>query len=496
LAGDSSWSERLRSASPRGWDFVRRIPRGWFVAGGGAATALIVVLAVSASIPPPRTRILVPAAVEGGGNTITESGELRSASVTPVYLEVGGEVAWLAEEGAVVEVGDAVVRISSSTTESRLEQSEMWHTPRQTEVERAEQQLVSSRTLGPLIARRAGVRLALAEWRLEDLRRRPAKEELEEAKIDLRVAEIAHEKHSLEYERTTNLAKRGFATETEVRDKRLKALDAEAQAGLAKLTLDLVSTGATKLLLEAARLEVEKTQLAVEEAEFGSAADITIAEKTLDVAKANLANSERDLERLNSDVANMELKAPAAGRVTFPEMWRWTKDQSRVEVGESVRRGIQVCEIADPSRLQARIHVNEIDSLDLEVGLRATACLTAFPGVDVPGRVARIGRSAGDKNERLGELALTKSGKAEVGVIEVLVDLDFASARAGEGAVVFDPTKLRGGHTVTVEIDLERPGEAPPPDAASGDASTPDAEADEGSDAGPEASSGEGDPGA
>ncbi len=486
----------MRSASPRGWDLLRRIPRGWFAAGGGVTAVLIVALAVSASVPSPRTRILVPAALEGGGIAITESGELRSASVTSVYLEVGGEVAWLAEEGAAVEVDDVVVRISSSTTESRLEQSEMWHIPRQTEVERAEQQLASSRTLGPLIARRAGVRLSLAEWQIEDLRRRPTKEELEGAKIDLRVAKLAHEKHSVEYERTKDLAKRGFATESEVRDRRLKALDAEAQAALAKLTLELVSTGATQILREAARLDVEKTRLAVEEAEFASTADITIADKTLDVAKANLANSERDLERLNKEVANMELKAPAAGRVTFPEMWRWTKDQSRVEVGETVRRGIQVCEIADPSRLQARIHVNEIDALDLEIGLRATARLTAFPGVDVPGRVARIARSAADKNERLGELALTKSGKAEVGVIEVLVDLDFSAARAGEGAVVFDPTKLRGGHTVTVVIDLERPGEAPPPDVASGDAASPDAEADEGSDASPGAASGEGEPGA
>ncbi|MHC4252225.1 MAG: HlyD family secretion protein [Planctomycetota bacterium] len=496
MAGDTSWSERLRSARPRSWALIRRVPRGWLAAGAGAAAVAATALVVSAALPPPQTTLVVPAIVEGRGNTITESGDLRSARVTPVYLEVSGEVAWLVEEGTIVEPGDVAIRLTSSTVESRLEQSEQWHTPRKMEVERATQNLASVRTLGPLAGRRAGVRLALMEWRLEDLRRRPTKEELETARIDLRVTELAREKHAAEFERTTALAKRGFATETEVRERRLKALDAEAQAALAKLTLELVSTGATELKLEAARLDVEKARLAVEEAEFASAANITIAEKTLEIARAELANSDRDLERLNRDVANMELKAPVAGRVTFPEMWRWTKDLSRVEVGETVSRGLQVCEIADPSRLQARVNVNEIDALDLEVGLPATARLTAYPGVEVPGRVARIGRSAADKNERLGELALNKAGKADVGVVEVLVDLDFARARAGEGAVAFAPTKLRGGHTVTVEIDLDRPADVSPPDAASKDASPPEAEADGKGDVAPEAGSAEGGGGA
>jgi len=422
----------------------------------------------------------MPALVAGRTDIVREAGDLRSASVTSVHLQASGEVAWLVEEGSIVKRGDTVVRISSSTTESRLEQNEQSHVPRKTEVERAEQELASARTLGPLHVRRAAVRRALAEWRHADLARHPTDEELRTARIDLRVAELARDKHAGEFERVTALAKRGFATETEVRERRLKALDAEAKAALAKLKLELVSAGTSSLTLEKARLDVEKARLDVEKTEFDTAADITIAEKTLEIARARLANGERDLERLRADVANMAVKAPVAGRVTFSDMWRWTEDSSRVEVGETVRWGMKICEIAEPSRLQARIHVNEIDALKLAPGLPATAHLTAYPGLVVPGRVAHVGRNIIDKNESLGELALNKAGKADVGVVEVLVDLDFERARSGEGPVAFDPTTLRGGHTVNVEIDITRRPDTPSPDVSPGDAIGGDASEPEG----------------
>ena len=84
-----------------------------------------------------------------------------------------------------------------------------------------------------------------------------------------------------------------------------------------------------------------------------------------------------------------------------------------------------------------------------------------------------------DKNESLGELALSKAGKADVGVVEVLIDLDFERARSGEGPAAFDPTTLRGGHTVNVEIDITRRPETPAPgvsprEAIGGDASGPE----------------------
>ncbi len=460
MSGETSWSERLRSApARRGWATSPAArARGWLVAGAAGAVAAVVAgvsLAVLASLPPARTTLIVPAAVEGRGNTLTESGELISGTVTPVYLTVSGEVAWLIEEGTIVKSGDVITRIDSSSLESRLEQYEYDHVPRETAVKGAEQALASAQAIGPLNARLAEIRLEVAEWKLEDLRHRPTKEDLEGARIDLRVAELAREKESGELERTAALAKRGFATETELRERRLKALDAEAEAALAKLVMEIVSLGATDLSREAARLAVERAKLAVEKSTFAGEADVVIAEKALDVARAQLARSESDFDGLKLDVANMEVKATAAGRVTFPEVWRWTKDSTRIEVGETLNRGLQICEIADPSRLQARIHVNEIDALELKVGLPARACLTAYPGVDIPGRVVRIGRSAEDKNERLGELALNKAGRAEVGVVEVLVDLDLGRSSSGAGVKPLNPTDLRGGHTVSVEIDLD-----------------------------------------
>ena len=108
--------------------------------------------------------------------------------------------------------------------------------------------------------------------------------------------------------------------------------------------------------------------------------------------------------------------------------------------------------------MQARILVNEVDSMAVREGMPATVRLTAYPGLELAGRVARVGASASDKNEKLGHLALKKAGRAGVNVVEVLVDIlerPFPPAQGRHGTA---PT-LRGGHTVTVMIDLDRASE-------------------------------------
>jgi multidrug resistance efflux pump len=253
-----------------------------------------------------------------------------------------------------------------------------------------------------------------------------------------------------------------MATNAELRQRKLNHLDAEANAHLAGLRLETVMRGPTELELEAAKLKIARARLSVEEAQALSEADRIIAEQGVVVAQLRLKRSESDIERHEEELSNCTVKAPTAGRLAFVDVWKGSAQASPIRVGETVRWGFMIAKVADPGKMRARVVVNEVDALRLVPGMKATVGLTAYPGSRISGIVSRVGARAVDKNEKLGQLALRKAGKAGVNVVEVHVDLTER------------PEALRGGHTATVTIDL-----ASQPDDAD-EAEPPVAPAEEG----------------
>lgn len=446
-----SWSERFKMSRPPSWWERKGFRVGVLVLAGvfacGAAVAWVV-----------NYFRKTPVRIQKGPDyplRLVEAGELVSAHVTPVYAQSSGEVVWLIEEGSTVKEGDVLIRLDETAIRQRLEEEERQLIPRKTELARAEQELATVRLTGPLAVRKAEIALEKAMLQLETLQSLPDPNELAVAELDWKLARLTSEKAAKTLARTRELAAWNLATETELKQRELEALDAEANAQLAALRLELVKAGASALSMESARLQVEKARLAVEEARFTSESDIVIAEKAVEVARARLAKAERGLERLRQDLANCAIRSPADGRVAFVDVWKGSQKTSRIEIGETCFHGQVLCRIADPNKMQARIFVNEVDALAVREGLPATVRLTAYPGIELKGRVARIAASASDKNEKLGPLALKKAGKASVSVVEVLVDLEDQPFQTKEDERL-QGWRLRGGHTVTVSVDLER----------------------------------------
>ena len=463
----TSWSERLRAQRSlpwwSAWLAKRRVRTG--VAAGGAALAVLVLAwTVFARRGPaePQEPSVNP---RPEARRLVEIGDLESAEVTPVYVRTSGEVVWLIDEGALVEAGDVIARIDETELREKLEEEERQLLPRRKELERAEGELEAARARGPLNVRLKEIELDQVRWKLDDLVMRPTEEDLVAAKLDLRAASLRRDKARRELGRVEELGDRGFATETELRSSTLKALNAEADASLAALRLEILKGGASRLSLESARLKVEKAKIEVDEARFLNEADVTIAEKEVEIARARLSKHERQIERRKRDLRNCLLRAPVAGRVAFVKVWKGSRQTSRIEIGETCRWGQMFCKMADPRRMRVRVFVNEVDALRLREGQRARVRLTAFPGVEIAGSVARIGASASDKNEKLGHLALRKAGQAGVSVVEVAIALDSSpaldqapGADSGESNLNF----VRGGYTATVEIDIDEKKRSPP----------------------------------
>ena len=109
------------------------------------------------------------------------------------------------------------------------------------------------------------------------------------------------------------------------------------------------------------------------------------AKNTYELIKTSGSESEIKEQELNFQIAkkNLEdttLKAPFSGLIT----------EVFVKAGDYINSGREVAYIIDDSSYEIEVAVNEIDSLEIEVGQEAIIILDAFPGREFSGRVTEI----------------------------------------------------------------------------------------------------------
>jgi len=109
------------------------------------------------------------------------------------------------------------------------------------------------------------------------------------------------------------------------------------------------------------------------------------AKNTYELIKTSGSESEIDEQELNFQIAkkNLEdttLKAPFSGLIT----------NVSVKVDDYINSGSEVAYIIDDSSYEIEVAVNEIDSLEVEVGQEVIIILDAFPGREFSGRVKEI----------------------------------------------------------------------------------------------------------
>jgi multidrug efflux pump subunit AcrA (membrane-fusion protein) len=109
------------------------------------------------------------------------------------------------------------------------------------------------------------------------------------------------------------------------------------------------------------------------------------AKNTYELIKTSGSESEINEQELNFQIAKKSLedttlKAPFSGLIT---------DVS-VKPGDYINSGGEVAYIIDDSSYEIEVAVNEIDSLEIELGQEAIIILDAFPGREFSGRVREI----------------------------------------------------------------------------------------------------------
>src|SRR5580700_2942180 len=138
------------------------------------------------------------------------------------------------------------------------------------------------------------------------------------------------------------------------------------------------------------RIDAEKNQEAVDEgqATFKQLKETYELKRAAAVAAIKILEIQRDrakeaMRYALANAAKMTVHSPMAGVVVHNTIWlggrRGTEQQ-----GDQVRPGVPFLQVVDPSKMEVRVELNQVDLLKIHPGQKAEMHLDAYPGMMLP----------------------------------------------------------------------------------------------------------------
>src|SRR6266481_5545634 len=138
------------------------------------------------------------------------------------------------------------------------------------------------------------------------------------------------------------------------------------------------------------RIDAEKNQEALDEAE----ATLKQLKETYQLKRAAAAANiriqeiqrDRAMEAMRyaqGNAAKMVVHSPMPGVVVYNTIWLGGR-MGTVQQGDQVRPGVPFLQVVDPSQMEVRVQLNQVDLLKVHPGQQAQMHLDAYPGMALP----------------------------------------------------------------------------------------------------------------
>jgi multidrug resistance efflux pump len=138
------------------------------------------------------------------------------------------------------------------------------------------------------------------------------------------------------------------------------------------------------------RIDAEKNQEAMEEAD----ATLKQWQETYKLKRAagaagiHILEIQRDraqdaMRFAQSNAAKMVVHSPMPGVVVYNTIWLGGR-MGTVQEGDQVRPGVPFLQVVDPSQMQVRVELNQVDLQKVHLGQAAEMHLDAYPGLTLP----------------------------------------------------------------------------------------------------------------
>jgi HlyD family secretion protein len=138
------------------------------------------------------------------------------------------------------------------------------------------------------------------------------------------------------------------------------------------------------------RIDAEKNQEAVDEgqATLKQLKETYQLKRAAAVAAIKILEIQRDrakeaMRYALANAAKMTVHSPMAGVVVYNTIWLGGR-MGTVQQGDQVRPGVPFLQVVDPSKMEVRVELNQVDLLKVHPGQKAEMRLDAYPGMMLP----------------------------------------------------------------------------------------------------------------
>jgi RND family efflux transporter MFP subunit len=138
------------------------------------------------------------------------------------------------------------------------------------------------------------------------------------------------------------------------------------------------------------RIDAEKNQEAVDEAQatLKQLKETYQLKRAAAVAAIKILEIQRDrakeaMRYAQANAAKMTVYSPMAGVVVYNTIWLGGR-MGTVQQGDQVRPGVPFLQVVDPSKMEVRVELNQVDLLKVHPGQKAEMHLDAYPGMSLP----------------------------------------------------------------------------------------------------------------
>ena len=375
-----------------------------------------------------------PSAPPTSYRTILEGGVVEAVNSVKIENELEGTstIVWIVEEGAQVKRGDPLVELDAGPLKAMINTAQIEQLRVMRDLAKAKGKLEVARTSNALSTKVALNAHQAAEANLKQFQAGGIKTMTED--LQARVAVAAERIRAAEKILTL---KDNPALQVEVINAQATLLEAQRVMKLAQAELKQFQKHTAPQKLRDLQLAVAVAEAELANTEVNNKANLGAASHEVDLAENKLRAAESKIADLKQQLANAKIAAPGDGLVVYhvAESSRFGGSTGMIERGARLRKGQDILQIVDLSKLSVVLKVHESRILQVHKGAPVSVKLASLPGRSIRGVVSYIAPVA-SAAERFG------SGKK---VYKTQVRL------------LNPPAHLRPGATVIAEITLTPP---------------------------------------
>ncbi|MCA9196792.1 MAG: efflux RND transporter periplasmic adaptor subunit, partial [Planctomycetales bacterium] len=347
---------------------------------------------------------------------VTERGSLDSQVETKVICQVensssdrsgnvGTQIIFIVPNGSPVKEGDLLVEFDSASIRDRLDTQVLAYQKAISAKTQAESKYQNQLLQNETALKEAELAVQLAELEREmyvdptsgtfQLAVEEIERQIDEAKNSVLESRSALELAQVDYTGMKQLFELGYRGKSDLRQSRLKLLQAEDRLASSFNQIKTYQSNRTKLTNYERKMQLLQLDGAVQTAKRNlvqvnndneSSAAQALAAK-VEAESTEQKELER-LERYEAQLENSKIFAPHDGMVVYARPDR--RGGGEIMEGAIVRERQEICTLPDMSLMEVKTQVHEAVLDQIRAGLTASVRVDAFPGSVYPAVVSKV----------------------------------------------------------------------------------------------------------